>query len=209
MIKILKVILLNVIVIKESPPVSNDEAKINQENDIKSKPEESKKDNPKYQTDDEEEEEEESEEEDKFSTKGFDKEEIKIIRCNQENDPFYDIIKLKNEAVFKDSRIQIFKNADNVFDQADVDEDSISYSKRELIKSNYLNDFEDSNSSKQLNIEESQIQSNSNSLNRKADPSSSKFGVSTMIDETNKNGRLEKHALTFQGSTEKYDLSNK
>ena len=30
-----------------------------------------------------------------------------------------------------------------------------------------------------------------------------------MIDKTYKNGRQEKHALTFHGTTEKYYLSNK
>ena len=34
---------------------------------------------------------------------------LKLFEDNQENNPFYDMIKLKNEAVFKESRIQIFK----------------------------------------------------------------------------------------------------
>ena len=56
---------------------------------------------PKHQTDDGK--------EDKFTSKASNKDEIKVIWSNQENNPFYDMIKLKNEAVFKESRIQIFK----------------------------------------------------------------------------------------------------
>ena len=153
-----------------------------------------------------EEEEEEEEDDDRFSTKGFNHEEISLILHNQEQDPFFDIIKLKSEAVDYDERRNIFNNSDIMLNhEFEAEEDSINQSRRELMKPPHHLEMNESSSSKNVENWESYNQSSSVTLNQNAVGNSSKFGTSTMMDDIKANGNLEK-TLTFQGTNLGQDL---